>query len=84
MPWRPDLPTLHGLLKRWLSCKPKDEVQRPVGAPANEFMMELRYRQSQASRLLQSVKPINLTCRGASRYLWLLYREVVRRKGENK
>ena len=58
--------------------------QRPVGAPANEFMMELLYRQSQACRLLQSVKPIRLTCRCASGYMWLLYREVVRRKGENK
>ncbi|KAE8769598.1 Polycomb group RING finger protein 3 [Hordeum vulgare] len=55
--------TLHGLLKRWVSCKPKDEVQRPVGAPANEFVMELRYRRCLAPRpLCCTMKTASLPC----------------------
>ncbi|KAF7067594.1 hypothetical protein CFC21_073464 [Triticum aestivum] len=55
--------TLHGLLERWLSCKPKDEVLRPVGAPANEFVMELRYRRCPGSRpLCCTTKIASLPC----------------------
>ncbi|KAM3260165.1 hypothetical protein ACQJBY_051434 [Aegilops geniculata] len=55
--------TLHGLLERWLSCKPKDEVLRPVGAPANEFVMELRYRRCPGSRpLCCTMKIASLPC----------------------
>ncbi|KAI4984788.1 hypothetical protein ZWY2020_017418 [Hordeum vulgare] len=55
--------TLQGLLKRWLSCKPKDKVQRPVGAPADEFVMELHYRQCLGSKYLCSGKKItSLIC----------------------
>ncbi|XP_044947734.1 E3 ubiquitin protein ligase DRIP1-like [Hordeum vulgare subsp. vulgare] len=55
--------TLQGLLKRWLSCKPKDKVQRPVGAPADEFVMELHYRQCLGSKYLCSAKKItSLIC----------------------
>lgn len=48
--------TLHGLLKQWLSRKPKRRVQRPVGAPANEFVMELGYRRCLASKSLCCTK----------------------------
>ena len=44
--------TLPGLLKQWLNRKPKRRVQRPVGAPANEFVMELHYRRCLASKSL--------------------------------
>uniref|UniRef100_A0A8I6XSF0 RING-type domain-containing protein n=1 Tax=Hordeum vulgare subsp. vulgare TaxID=112509 RepID=A0A8I6XSF0_HORVV len=48
--------TLHCLLKQWLSRKPKYKVQRPVGAPANEFVMELHYRRCRASKSLCCTK----------------------------